>query len=302
MNLKIFTNIKEKIPKNTVATVGFFDGLHRGHRFLIENLKKTAYEKGSEELVITLWPHPAKVLGRSVKLLNTLEEKIKLFEETSIKNILVLDFDKDMASLSFGEFVNYMLKSELSCSAVVMGYNNSFGNKNINGPYEENPIIPIFRLNKFELESFEKVNSSNIRKYLGSGDVEKASAMLGYHYSLKGKIVDGYKLGRTIGFPTANIGKIDQDKLIPANGVYIVKAYIESNEYPAMLNIGNRPSFEGDELSVEFHIPDFYGDLYNSVTKIEFYQRLRDEKKFNNIKDLVEQLNKDRQKTLAYFS
>jgi riboflavin kinase/FMN adenylyltransferase len=300
--LKIFTNINENIPKNCVVTVGFFDGLHRGHSYLLDNLKKLAIESGTEELVITLWPHPALVLGRSVKLLNTLDEKIKLFEEAGIKNILILEFDKNLASLSFGKFVNKMLYSKLSCSAVIMGYNNSFGNKNVVEPIDEKPVIPIHRFNKFEMEVFEKVNSSNIRKFIESGEVEKASEMLGYNYSLSGKIVSGYKIGRKIGFPTANIGEISQDKLIPANGVYIVKAHLGSDVYPAMLNIGYRPSFNGDEISLEFHIPDFDGDLYDVQTKIEFYKRLRTEKKFEKIEDLIHQLEIDKQQTKAYFS
>jgi len=300
--LKIFTNINENIPKNCVVTVGFFDGLHRGHRYLLDNLKKLAVESGTEELVITLWPHPALVLGRTVKLLNTLDEKIDLIEKAGIRNILILEFDKNLASLSFGKFVNTILYSKLSCSAVIMGYNNSFGNKNIVESIDEKPVIPIRRFNKFEMEVFEKVNSSNIRKFLESGEVEKASEMLGYNYSLSGKIVSGYKIGRKIGFPTANIGEISLDKLIPANGVYIVKAHFGSNVYPAMLNIGYRPSFNGDEMSLEFHIPDFEGDLYNIQTRIEFYKRLRTEKKFEKIEDLINQLKIDKQQTKAYFS
>lgn len=300
--MKIFTNINENIPKNCVVTVGFFDGLHRGHLYLIENLKKAANHSGTEELVITLWPHPALVIGRSVKLLNTLEEKIKLFESAGIKNLLILDFDNNLASLSFGQFVNSILYSRLSCSSVFMGYNNSFGNKNIIELNDEKPVIDVQRFSKFEMKSFEKVNSSNIRKFLQSGDVEKAAEMLGYNYILNGKIVSGYKIGRKIGYPTANIGEIDLNKLIPLNGVYIVKAYLGSEAYPAMLNIGFRPSFNGNEISLEFHIPDFDGDLYNSQTRIEFFKRLRAEKKFEKISDLIRQLDIDKQQTKAYFS
>ncbi|MDD3859150.1 MAG: riboflavin biosynthesis protein RibF [Bacteroidales bacterium] len=300
--MKIFTNINENIPKNCVVTVGFFDGLHLGHRYLLDNLKKLAFESGVEELVITLWPHPAIVMGRSVKLLNTLDEKIKLFEEAGIRNILVLEFDKNLASLSFEKFVNTILYSKLSCSAVIMGYNNSFGNKNLVEPTNEKPVISIHRLNKFEMEAFEKVNSSNIRKFLECGEVEKASAMLGYNYNLSGKIVSGYKIGRKIGFPTANIGEISKDKLIPANGVYIVKAHIGSSVYPAMLNIGYRPSFNGNEISLEFHIPNFDGDLYDTPTMIEFNKYLRSEKKFEKLEDLISQLEIDKQQTIAYFT
>lgn len=300
--MKVFTNINENIPKNCVVTVGFFDGVHKGHRYLLDSLVKEAVSSGNEELVITLWPHPAVVFGKTVDLLTTLEEKTELIRQSGIRNLLILKFDKELAALSAGRFVNEILHDGLHCSEVIMGYNNSFGSKNQSEADATEPLLQLKRLDKFEMELYDNVNSSQIRECLQNGNVESAAEMLGYNYRLRGKIVNGYKIGRKIGFPTANLGEYSQDKIIPANGVYIVKAKTEDQLYPAMLNIGFRPSFNGSERSVEFHIPDFEGDLYDAEVEIEFFKRLREEKKFNDINDLINQLKLDKEETKAFFS
>lgn len=302
LDLKIFTNINENIPKNCLVTIGFFDGVHNGHRYLLENLSRKANETGKEELVITLWPHPSAFFGHPVKLLTTIEEKTDLIFSTGIRNLLVLNFDKELASIQAGKFVNHILINKLGCSEVLMGYNNSFGSKSKKGEYDETPMIPINRLDKYILPGFEKVNSSGIRSMLEEGDVIQAALMLGRKYSLSGKIVNGYKIGRKIGFPTANLGEYNADKLIPAKGVYIVKAITDNNSYPAMLNIGTRPSFDGTDTTIEFHIPDFDGDLYDAEVRIEFVKYLRPEKKFSDINDLINQLKLDRDETRAFFA
>jgi riboflavin kinase/FMN adenylyltransferase len=300
--LKVFTNINENIPKNCVVTVGFFDGVHLGHQYLLKNLIAEASKTGNEELVITLWPHPSIVFGRPIELLNSLEEKIEQIKVSGVRNLLILKFDEALAKYTAGQFVNKILYDALGCSAVIMGYNNSFGNKLGSEQDVEIPSIPTTRLEKFVKDGFDNINSSQIRQCLQKGNVDNAAIMLGYNYSLSGKVISGYKIGRKIGFPTANLGDYILDKIIPANGVYIVKAHFGEDCFPAMLNIGVRPSFEGTERSIEFHIPDFDGDLYDAEVKIEFYKRIREEKKFSDINDLVNQLMKDKQETKAFFS
>lgn len=300
--MKVFTNINENIPKNCVVTIGFFDGVHLGHKYLIQKIIQKASHNNVEELVITLWPHPAVVFGKPIKLLNSLEEKIDHFRKEGVKNLLVLEFNREIASLSAGRFINEILVEKLGASEVIMGYNNSFGNKE--SAYIDNivTLIPVDRLEKFVLPGFEKLNSSQIRECLSVGNVDRANNMLGYNYYLSGKIVDGYKIGRKIGFPTANMELFNNDKLIPANGVYIIKVSVLGKVFPAMLNIGSRPSFNGNEITIEFHILDFDGDLYNEKVTIMFYEKIRDEIKFDNIDELIKQLELDKRKTKAFFS
>lgn len=299
--MKVFTNINENIPKNCVASIGFFDGVHKGHLYLLNKLSEHARENNCEDLIITLWPHPAVVFGKPVSLLTTLEEKTILLEKAGVKNLLILPFNKEIAAMSDFEFAQTILLDKLNCTSLLMGYNNSFGNKNIPSVPDSELAVPVKRLSKFETEEFNNINSSQIRKCLQNGHVDNAAGMLGYNYSLKGQIVSGYRIGRTIGFPTANVGNYDLDKILPANGVYIIKARIGNNKYPAMLNIGIRPTFDGKERSIEFHIPDFDGDLYYSNVEIEFLVKLRDEVKFTDKDDLIRQLEEDKKKTIAYF-
>lgn len=300
--MKVFTNINENIPKNCVATIGFFDGVHKGHLYLLDKLSSFAIERNTEELLITLWPHPAKFFGRNINLLTSLEEKIELLSKTNIKNLLILPFNKEIASLPADEFVKTILREKLDCNSVLMGYNNSFGNKNGSNIPESEYAIPVKRLDKFETDQYTNINSSQIRECLQKGNVDKAAEMLGYDYKLRGKIVSGYKIGRKIGFPTANVGEYNVDKILPVNGVYICRVNLNGNYYPAMLNIGTRPSFDGKEKTIEFHIPNFTNNLYDSKVEISFLKKIRNEIKFTDIKGLIKQLESDKIKTLAYFA
>lgn len=300
--MKIYTNINENIPKNCVASIGFFDGIHKGHLYLLDRLTSYASDCKTEELVITLWPHPAIFFGKQIKLLNSLDEKIDLIGKTKVKNLLVLPFTKEIASLPAEAFVKTILSEKLGCKSVLMGYNNSFGNKSVSIVPESKYVIPVKRLDKFETDEYTNINSSQIRECLQKGNVDKAAEMLGYNYRIKGKIISGYKIGRKIGFPTANVGNYDLDKILPDNGVYICSVRIKDNSYPAMLNIGTRPSFDGKEKTVEFNIPNFAGDLYDYDVEISFLKKIRNEIKFTEISDLIVQLEADKIKTLAYYA
>lgn len=300
--LKVFTNINENIPKNCVVSIGFFDGVHKGHVYLLEQLIQEAELQEQEDLVISLWPHPAKFFGKEISLLNTLEEKIELIGKVGVKNLLVLPFDFNIASLSSDQFVEKVLKDQLFCSSILMGYNNNFGNKNIISKPESEYVLPVKRLGKYEFDNFNNINSSQIRECISKGNIVKASEMLNYNYKLQGKIISGYQIGRKIGFPTANLKVNDTDKLQPGNGVYIIKAIFNKSSYPAMLSKGTRPSFNGKEVSIEFHIPNFQGNLYGEEVEVEFLQKIRDEEKFENIDDLIKAIEKDKEITLSYFS
>ncbi|MDD2385748.1 MAG: riboflavin biosynthesis protein RibF [Bacteroidales bacterium] len=299
--MKIYTNINENIPKNCISTIGFFDGVHLGHQFLIKHLQEKAFFAGIEDLVISLWPHPSIHFGRPIKLLSTYSEKIKLFESIGVKNLLILDFNNELANTGGKKFTDEFLIKKLTISELVMGYNNSFGKKGDTDFDNIKKSIPVSFPQEFTFANNIKVNSSTIRIFLENGEVEDANKFLGYNFSITGSVVSGYQIGRTIGFPTANLGNIDEYKLIPANGVYICTANVNNKSLPAMLNIGTRPSFNGQQLGLEFHIPDFNSDLYGHEIQINFLKRIRSEIKFDTVDDLIVQLNKDKEDTQAYF-
>jgi riboflavin kinase / FMN adenylyltransferase len=300
--LKVYRNINESIPKNCITTVGFFDGVHLGHKYLIEQLQNLAKEKSAPSLVITIWPHPLAVLGnKNPDLLNCLEEKIALIEKINPDGLLILDFNKSMASMSSEDFINTLLINNIKANYLLKGFNNSFGNKNLSNNIEANQNIEVITADKFLIDNIKLVNSTKIRKLINSGNVKEASNLLGYRYRLRGKIQHGYKIGRTIGFPTANLGEICSNKLIPANGVYYTMVKIRENTYPAMMNIGTRPTFGDNTKSIEFHIPNFHADLYNEELEVCFYDKIRDEEKFASLQDLMYRLELDKQLLLTYF-
>ena len=298
-DLKIYTNINENIPKNCVATIGFFDGVHNGHKFIFNKLQQKASESGVEELLISLWPHPAIFFNRPIDLLTTYEEKIELFKEIGIKNVLILNFNQELAQMSQEVFTNGFLIKKLKISELIMGYNNSFGTKNDATDFT-NLTVPVTKTKKILINGHD-VNSSSIRELLKKGNVEDSEELLGYSYYLTGKVISGYQIGRKLGFPTANIGEINDLKLIPANGVYIAEVKHKEEWLPAMLNIGIRPSFDGNLRSIEFHIPKFNENLYDKTITIRFRKRIRDEIKFPGIDDLIVQLRKDRKETISFF-
>lgn len=301
-DLRVFYEISPEIPKHCVATVGFFDGVHLGHKYIIEQIKQNAKSAGVEELVITMNPHPAEYFGRGIDLLSPMQEKLVLFDRCGVKNILVLPFNSELASLTGTQFIDNLLVEKLSVSKLMLGYNNSIGRK-INGVAEiKSEKIPVVRLEKFSLEPSDDISSSSIRNHLAEGNVELANRYLGYEYELEGKVVHGFGIGRKIDFPTANICPTDARKCIPENGAYIVSADIDGKLYPAMLNIGVRPTFGENGRSIELNVIDYAGDLYESHIKIFFKKRLRGEQKFDSIEKLVAQLNNDRTQVVDYFA
>lgn len=302
-NLKLFTNINKNIPKRTIVSIGFFDGLHLGHRYVLDYLHKRAKENNREDLVITLWPHPAAYFGKPISLLSLQDEKIKMLDSLSVSNLLILEFNAYLSSLSFQEFIQKILFEQLAVDEIIMGYNNSFGNKNIDTENLDtaNSPIKIIKLNDCLSSSLGNISSSNIRKLIAEGEVDVAAQLLGYKYFLSGKIVEGNKIGRKLGFPTANLGFIDPQKLIPANGVYAVKVSIDEQQYFAMLNIGHKPSFGNYERTLEFHILNYKSNIYGKMVSIEFYKKMRDEQHFHKIDDLIVQLQKDKYEIENYF-
>ena len=285
-----------------IATIGFFDGVHIGHCHLINMLKKVARERGVESCVITFDRHPRQVVQPEwcPEMLTTLEEKTQLLKATGIDRCEVLHFDREMANQSAHDFMLHTLKEKLGVSILVTGYDNRFGHNRSEGfedyvRYGKEIGIEVIKGEELT-DGSNNVSSSSIRRMLKEGRIEDATRCLGREYQLTGTVVGGEHIGRTIGFPTANIRPNDSSKLIPANGVYAVDVWSQAgdiNRERAMLNIGTRPTFNGTATTIEVHIPHFAGNLYGSTLSIAFLRKIREERKFDSPEALVEQLNKD---------
>jgi riboflavin kinase / FMN adenylyltransferase len=286
-----------------VATVGFFDGVHAGHRFLIEELKTLARARNLKSMVVTFGTHPRKVLNSDFqpKLLTTLSDKLEQINTTGIDYCEVLDFSVELAQLSAFEFLKTILKEKLNVKTLLVGHDHRFGHNRTDGfseykAYGEMLDIKVIQAQRYKTPEDNHISSSEIRLALEQGNIEHANRLLTYPYSFQGKVIDGFKVGRKIGFPTANLQPVDSDKLIPPLGVYAVKVYWNEKFYKAMMNIGTRPTLTDDyHISIEVHILDFDEDIYNQLIKVEVLSKIRDEKKFNGMEELVEQLKKDRE-------
>lgn len=302
--MKVITlneGIADKTP--CVATIGFFDGVHRGHRFLINRVVKEAEHRELQSTVITFDQHPRQVLGSDFQpqLLSTYDEKMLLLSKTGVERCVVLPFSKQMSLLSARDFMEKILKEQLGVEVLIIGYDNRFGHNRNEGfddyvRYGREMGIEVTNAASFLLHGIS-VSSSVIRSFLQEGEIEMAENCLGYPYFFTGKVVKGFNIGHSLGFPTANIKPESTLKMIPSPGVYAVKVRIEGTVElkHAMMNIGTRPTFNGTELSMEVHILNFSEDIYGKMVSIAFVHKLRNERPFPSKEALVEQLQKDAQ-------
>jgi len=305
--LKTYKDIKDIAINRPVVTMGTFDGLHIGHLHVLSQLKSLTRKYEGESVILTFWPHPRKVLNSGdIKLLNTIEEKIDLFERNGIDHLIILDFTEELAALTYEDFVKKILVDKLKLEHLVFGYDHRFG-KNGEGTFEK--LQPLagkyhFKLHKLdEVRVGHAVSSTRIRHALQYGHVGEANKMLGYPYQLAGEVVKGEQLGRKIGFPTANLKISCAYKLIPGNGVYACKAYLNGTSRPAMMNIGVKPTVNNQQVrNIEVHLIDFKGDLYGQHITVELIEKIREETKFPSLNDLVDQLKKDKVQSLNIFS
>lgn len=297
--------------KRPVVTIGTFDGVHLGHREVIAELKRIAHETGGESVVFTFFPHPRMVVTPNedtIRLLTSQAEKCILLEELLLDHLVIYPFTREFASLSYTEFVKNILVDQMHICKFVTGYDHKFGHDR-QGDFLALKILGDFH--GFEVEQLDPllvenvaVSSTKIRQALETGDIQKASHYLGYPYLLKGKVVEGRRLGREIGFPTANILPDDQHKLIPTDGVYAVLVNVGGVQYKGMLNVGTRPTVNTnvDHRSIEVHILDFSADIYQSDISVSFVERIRNEVKFGSLDQLKEQLVLDKTRTLSIFA
>ncbi len=309
--MKKHYSLKEFAAHNPVVTIGTFDGVHLGHQKVIRRLQEIARKHGGETVIFTFKTHPRLVTApdeTNLRLLTTLEEKSRLFEKYGIDHLVIYPFDKKFAEMTYAEFVEKILVNEMKTYCLVVGYDHKFG-KNREGGFDYlQKCASKFNFNIEKLDALiveeESVSSTKIRQALQNGEIDKANHYLGYYFTLHGTVIDGKRLGRKLGFPTANIEASDKHKIIPGYGVYAVKISINSKDFLGMLNIGSRPTFNknADNRSIEANIFDFEGDIYGHEITLEFVDKIRDERKFSGVEQLVAQLYKDKVTALQILS
>lgn len=291
-----------------VTTIGTFDGIHIGHQKILKRVVTLAQKQGYEPIVLTLFPHPRMVLQKddSIKLLNTIDERISLLKSLGIKEVIVKTFTKEFANLSAKAYVKDILIDELNTKQIVIGYDHHFGkNRSANiKDLQEFAELYDFKVEEISAQDIEDVtvSSTKIRNALDNGEVALANSFLGYNYFITGTVVKGKGLGKTIDFPTANIHIKESYKLIPKDGVFVVKSKIENKTIYGMMNIGTNPTVGGKTRSIEVHFFDYEKDIYGKKLKIEFLKRLRSEQKFKNLDALKTQLTKDKSAALDFIN
>jgi len=306
--LEIIHSIFDFNPaQKTFVTIGTFDGVHIGHQKIIEKLVSEAKQQQKKSVLLTFFPHPRMVLQKdaSIKLLNSINERAALLEKTGLDYLIIHPFSKEFSRLKALDFVRDILVNQLNTAKLIIGYDHHFG-KNREGNIEQ--LTEYSQLYDFSVEEIPvqdvdevAVSSTKIRKALANGALKTANKYLGNNFSLKGKVIKGKQLGGKIGFPTANLELSENYKLIPKKGVYVVKSIIEGNCTYGMMNIGNRPTINGDYESIEAHFFKFNKNLYQKTITIELLYFLREEEKFDSVDGLVEQLKKDQKTALNYI-
>ncbi len=304
--MKIYHSTEDFTPlTNAVVTSGTFDGVHLGHQKILHRLKEIAARNNGETVVITFWPHPKMVLhpeNDSLKLLNTFEEKAELLKAEGIQHLLRISFTKEFSNLSSQEFIQKILVETIGTKKLVIGYDHRFGH-NREGSFEQLKLNgPAYGFDVEEISRQDvdhiSVSSSKIRQALEVADIETATQLLGKPYTLTGQVVKGDKLGRVLGFPTANIEIDSRYKLIPADGIYAVTVRHEHHFYKGMLYIGPRPTVNGTKRVIEVNVFDFNKEIYGESLTVYFHQLLRGDKKFNDLEALKEQLQIDKKEAL----
>ena len=307
-SLKTRRNLNILPDKETVVTIGTFDGVHIGHQKIIKRLINTGKTEGLQSVILAFFPHPRMVLQKdsNIKLINTIDERHDILDDLGLDYLIVQKFTHEFSRLSAEEFVKEILVKKLNAKKIIIGYDHRFG-RNRNA--DINDLKAFGNTFGFEVEEISvqdindvAVSSTKIRTALMEGEIHKANAYLGYNFMLTGKVTKGKNLGRQLGFPTANI-EIEEDyKIIPKQGSYIVNSIIDDTLVYGMMNIGMNPTVNGNKQTIEVHFFDFDKNIYSNTIKINLLHRIRDEEKFESVEDLKIQLAKDKQTALAYIS
>lgn len=308
--MKTYHHLSEfKKLDNAVATIGTFDGVHFGHQKIIKRLCELAKSTGGESVILTFFPHPRMIIdpeNQDLKLINTVDEKIKILAELGVDHLIITPFTRDFSNLSPAEYIKNILVDTIGIKQLIVGYDHRFGKDRKGGMQE---LEMFSRQFDYQIEEIAKqdiddvaVSSTKIRKALLNGEVALAASYLGYHFSLHGRVIKGDKIGRTIGFPTANIFLEETYKLIPSDGIYAVTVDMGTESYKGMAYIGQRPTINGMTRNIEVNIFDFNKEIYGQNITMTFLEFLRHDVKFTGLEALKIQLQKDKEDTLSYFS
>lgn len=305
-SVKNITAYKSVEP--TVVTIGTFDGVHIGHRKIIERLVNTGKQEGLKSVILTFFPHPRMVLQKdsNIKLINTIDERRQILESVGLDFLLIKEFTKDFSRLTAKDFVKNLLLDKLNAKKVIIGYDHRFGrnrNADINNLKEFGEIYG-FEVEEISAQDIDDVavSSTKIRNALNEGNITKANAYLGYNFIITGTVTKGKGLGRQLGFPTANISVKENYKLIPKQGSYIVKSNIEGATIYGMMNIGVNPTVNGKKETIEVNFFNFSKDIYNQSIQIQLLKRIRNEEKFESVEELKSQLKRDKEIALTYIA
>lgn len=325
--MQVYNDIQEFKPlQNAVVTIGTFDGVHLGHRKIISRLQESARESGGETVILTFFPHPRMILhpeDQNLKLITTIQEKAKILEDLGIDHLIITPFSRDFSNLSAEEYIREILVNRIGTKKIVIGYDHRFGKDRSGGLAELQKFASIYN---YQLEEIPEqdvnevaVSSSRIRKSILNGESDLANQFLGYAFFITGKVIRGDQIGRTLGYPTANLFIEESYKLIPADGIYAVEVGTEMKERRArniasgtllpaprspllgMAYIGHRPTINGMTRNIEVNIFDFNQDIYNQTLQVSFHSFIRHDIKFAGLEELTQQLGRDKESVLAYF-
>ena len=305
--MKVTKDLRNAISSQpSILTLGTFDGVHKGHRKIISNLKSEAKRNNLRSIILTFFPHPRNIVSSEIiKSISTIDEKIKIFSDLGIDELIIQKFDKSFANMDAKEFIE-LLVDNLKIKKIIVGYNHRFGKNrsadiNVLKDFSLKYDFEVLEIKAFEVENI-KISSTKIRDAIQQGNIKLCNNYLGYNFNINGDVVKGKSIGKSLGFPTANIKIVEEYKIMPKNGVYLVRCFFEKEKLYGMMNIGFNPTFGSNDKTLEVNIFDFDKDLYGETIRIEFLNFIREEIKFENVELLQNQLIKDRENCIKHLN
>lgn len=305
--MKVTKGLKNALSSHpSILTLGTFDGIHQGHRTIISKLTSESKKHDLKSIILTFFPHPRNIVSsKKIKSISTIDEKIQIFSELDLDELIIQNFNKSFSEMGAEEFIK-LLVNNLNLKKIIVGYNHRFGKNrsadiNILKDFSSKYDFEVVEIKAFEVEKI-KISSTKIRNAINDGNIDVCNNYLGYNFNINGIVVKGKSIGKSIGFPTANINIAEKYKIIPKNGVYLVRCFFEKNKFYGMMNIGFNPTFGSNEKTIEVNIFDFNRDLYDKNIRIEFLKFIRDEVKFDNAEELQNQLIDDRENCIKHIN
>ena len=305
--MKVTKGLKNALSSHpSILTLGTFDGIHQGHRTIISKLTSESKKHDLKSIILTFFPHPRNIVSsKKIKSISTIDEKIQIFSELDLDELIIQNFNKSFSEMGAEEFIK-LLVNNLNLKKIIVGYNHRFGKNrsadiNILKDFSSKYDFEVVEIKAFEVEKI-KISSTKIRNAIKEGNIDACNNYLGYNFNINGDVVKGKSIGKSIGFPTANINIAEKYKIIPKNGVYLVRCFFEKNKFYGMMNIGFNPTFGSNEKTIEVNIFDFNRDLYDKNIRIEFLKFIRDEVKFDNAEELQNQLIDDRENCIKHIN